>query len=275
MVDVSLEEEEPHDSELPDSGTSGQAVESSTTGATSVSNGSGAEHITECATAWSVVSFVISSLYTAIHVVFALTGELIYTEFYAYVLLPTCVTSLIIAFALKPRRNDLAYMAFLSFQYVAFSIGVEVLSMKGYKWDKDQMRVGFVRGLVWLILFLVALKFRFSIARLSDADLSKFLSMSVIKGGLMVGIGQLVFLAFSSIQCVNESSVEGDVWRECTRSLYSQTGLGGLVGLYTVIEMLSGVAPRKYIDRHIIKPKKIATMDLNVKEVSTLMRYIL
>ena len=54
---------------------------------------------------------------------------------------------------------------------------------------------------------------------------------------------------------------------ECKRSLYSQTGLGGLVAEYTILLLVSGIAPRKYIDRHIIKLKKIATMDLNVKEV--------
>ena len=91
--------------------------------------------------------------------------------------------------------------------------------------------------------------------------------MSVIKGGLIVGLGQLIFLAFSSIQCVNEANVEGRDWRECKRSLYSQTGLGSLVAEYTIIMLVSGVAPRKYIDRHIIKPKKIATMDLNLEEV--------
>ena len=102
---------------------------------------------------------------------------------------------------------------------------------------------------------------------LSDSDLSRFLSMSVIKGGLIVGLGQLIFLAFSSIQCLNEASVEGEDWTECKRSLYSQTGLGGLVAEYTILLLMSGVAPKKYIDRHIIKPKKIATMHLNLEEV--------
>ena len=64
-------------------------------------------------------------------------------------------------------------------------------------------------------------------------------------------------------------------WTACRRSLYSQTGLGGLVAEYTILLLVSGIAPRKYIDRHIIKPKKIVTLDLNVKEVSALMRYIL
>ena len=91
--------------------------------------------------------------------------------------------------------------------------------------------------------------------------------MSVIKGGLIVGLGQLLFLAFSSVQCLNEANVEGLGWTECKRSLYSQNGLGGLVAEYTILLLVSGIAPRKYIDRHMIKPKKIAAMDLNLEEV--------
>ena len=177
------------------------------------------------------------------------------------------------------------------------------------------------RCLLYVIALLVALRVRASISKLSDSDLSRFLSMSVIKGGLIIGLGQLVFLAFSSVQCLNEASIEGHdwteckrslysqtglgslvglhtiimfvsgiaprkyidrhiikkgesdcphsdhPWRECKRSFYSQTGLGGLVALYTIIELVSGITPRKYIDRHIVKPKKIATMDLNLEEV--------
>ena len=111
------------------------------------------------------------------------------------------------------------------------------------------------------------MRVRSRIARLSDADFSKFLSLSIIIGGLIVGLGQLVFLAFSSIQCVNEATVEGLDWRECKRSLISQAGLGGLVGLYIILLLVSGIAPRKYIDRHISKPKKIARLDPNFEEV--------
>ena len=88
-------------------------------------------------------------------------------------------------------------------------------------------------------------------------------------------MGQLVFLAFSSIQCMNAASIEGHDWTACKRTLYSQTGLGGLVAEVTIITLASGVAPRKYVDRHIIKAEKIATMDLNLKEVSTLIEELL
>ena len=231
----------PPDSEPSDSGTSGQVVESSNTAVPSVGNGSNAQHITECATAWVIVSFVVCSFYTGVFVAFALTGDRIYQEFYSKVLLPTCWTAMAIAFALKPRRSDLPYMAFLSFQYLSCSIGSEILALLGFKWRKDKVLKGFLRSLIWFGMFLVALRARSSIARLSDADLSKFLSMSVIKGGLIVGLGQLIFLAFSSVQCLNEASVEDLNWTECKRSLFSQTGLGCLVAEYTILLLVSSL----------------------------------
>lgn len=129
-----------------------------------------------------------------------------------------------------------------------------------------------VRCLVYGVILFVALRIRSRIAKLSNSDLSKFLSISVIKGGLVTGLSQLVFLAFSSVQCISEANIEGHSWRVCKRCLYSQTGLGALVALFTIITLVSGVAPRKYIDRHTIKPKNILKMDLNMEEVSDVLR---
>ena len=139
--------------------------------------------------------------------------------------------------------------------------------MIGATWKNSEILKTSLDCLGYGLLLFVALRTRSRVARLSDSDLSKFLSMSVIKGGLIVGLGQLLFLAFSSVQCLNEATIEGLGWTECKRSLFSQTGLGGLIALYRIIEIVSGIAPKKYIDRHIIKPKKIATMDLNLEEV--------
>ena len=38
------------------------------------------------------------------------------------------------------------------------------------------------------------------------------------------------------------------------------------MALYTTIKLISGVAPKKYIDRHTIKLRKVATLDLNLEE---------
>ena len=204
--DTDVDEEELPDSEPPDSGTTRQVVESSTTGTPSVSSASNEAHINEFATTHSLVGFVISNLYTANNVAFALTGDEVYKLFYGWVLLPTCVTALFISFTLKPRRDDLPYLTFISFQYLSFSIGGEILTFAGNKWHnvaEANLLQLLLRCLIWLVLFFVALRVRFRIARLSDADLSIFLSMSVMKGGMIVGIGQLVFLAFS---CVNTAA---------------------------------------------------------------------
>ena len=37
------------------------------------------------------------------------------------------------------------------------------------------------------------------------------------------------------------------------------------MALYTIITLLSGIAPKKYIDRHTIKLKNVATLDLNLE----------
>ena len=56
-----------------------------------------------------------------------------------------------------------------------------------------------------IFVLAVGMRFRARVAKLSDADLESFLSNEVIKGGLIVGLGQLLFLAFASIQCESEA----------------------------------------------------------------------
>ena len=146
-------------------------------------------------------------------------------------------------------------------------------------------------------LLALCLKIRAEIAKLSDVDLSNFLSNSVIKVGLVGGFGQLLFLAFSSVECESEAryvwvkrrflskgsrlrarsnfnvaslrsifecrprySLKGLSWTECRRGLYAQEGLSGLVALFVIIKLVAGSAPKRYVDRHIIKLRKVATL---------------
>ena len=179
---------------------------------------------------------------------------------------PTCVLAMAISFLLKPRREDLAYRAFLLFQYCQLTFGSEILIMIGFRFDRGEVIQAFITMVLFFIMLLVFWRIRSRVAKLSDADLSEFLSMSVVKDGLIVGLGQLAFLAFSSIQCESEARIEGRSWEDCNRSLYSQAGLGGLVTLFTVITLVSGVAPKRYIEKHTIKIRDIVTMNLNVAE---------
>ena len=226
------------------------------------------EYISECATAWSVLGFVLTSSRTSIYVGFALTKDAVYSDFYAWVSMPTCFIAMAVSGLLKPRRTDSGYMMVLYIQYAILTLGSEILIVIGEDWKQFEILKSSVRSVLYGVILFVVLRIRSSIARLSDSDLSEFLSMSVIKYGLVTGLAQLVFLAFSSVQCLSEARVEGGGdWKACKRSLYSQTGLGGLVALYTIIMFMTGVAPKRYIDRHIIKPKMIAKMDLDLEEV--------
>ena len=39
-----------------------------------------------------------------------------------------------------------------------------------------------------------------------------------------------------------------------------------MVALFTTIKLLSGVVPKRILDRHAISPKKVIAMDLNIEE---------
>ena len=83
-------------------------------------------HVTECATTWSIVGFVLSSVYPACEAVFASIGDVQVTAFYGWILLPISTTAMAISFVMKPRMNSLPYMFFLHFQYLIFSFGSRV-----------------------------------------------------------------------------------------------------------------------------------------------------
>ena len=92
-------------------------------GAPSVSN---ARHVTECANAWSVIAFVLTSSQMALYAAYALTQDDMYSNFYAWVTKPTCFTAMAISVVLKPSRTYFGYMAFLQFQYAVMTLLSEV-----------------------------------------------------------------------------------------------------------------------------------------------------
>lgn len=117
-------------------------------------------------------------------------------------------------------------------------------------------------ALFWLALLKFGKKLRSRIARLPDEDLSNFLTNDVFFGGMIIGLGQLTFLMFASIQCNGNA----DDWSKCNRTLYSQAGLSGMVTLLTIIKLTSGVVPKRILKKHIIPLKKVFAMDSSAAE---------
>ena len=107
-------------------------------------------------------------------------------------------------------------------------------------------------------------KIRGWVARLNDRNLSIFLTDGVMKEGLLIGLAQLGFLLFSSVQCEAEVQ-EWNSWTECSRTLFSQTGLGVMICLYLGVKILSRLAPKNILDKHLLSARSVFAMDLNME----------
>ncbi|GMH69308.1 hypothetical protein TL16_g05125 [Triparma laevis f. inornata] len=124
--------------------------------------------------------------------------------------------------------------------------------------------------LFWLALLKFAMNSRSHIAELPDKDLSHFLTNDVIMGALIIGLGRLAFLLFASIQYDGKPKVDKDGnngdWRLCNRTLISQTGLSGMISLYVIIKLLSGVVPEHILEKHVLSMKKVVAMKMNAEK---------
>ncbi|GMI14762.1 hypothetical protein TrLO_g4328 [Triparma laevis f. longispina] len=178
-----------------------------------------------------------------------------FENFWTMTLYPITLLSMAISFALKPRNNTYKYRAFLYFQFLSYWFSLVATSKNPYFYLA--VDTPFVFFMLW-----VAEKTRASFATFSDEKLSVFLTQTVLKRALFFGLAQLVFLIFSSIQCDNES----ETWEQCNRTLYAQTGLGYFVVLGIGIKMVSEIAPKQYLDRHVVSMKKVLAMKLTVGE---------
>ena len=147
--------------------------------------------ITECANFWSILCFIITSFHTGIMIFFAWTKDKKYNDFYSNLFLPTCTTATAISFYLKPRRTDMMYKVFLYSQYFIITFVGELCVMWGFNWDLSVVWKRIPICIIWVLLFLLTLELRAKTARLPDSELSEFLTISVLKGGILVGLGQV------------------------------------------------------------------------------------
>ena len=135
--------------------------------------------------------------------------------------LPISVTAIGISFMLKPRRDDRPYKFFLYVQFFVFAYLGELLALVGLEPKTSAIVDASLKGLLlYPALLAFGIKSRSHIAKLTDKDLSHFLIKDVVMGGVVVGCGQLAFLAFAGIQCNNSN----EDWKQCNRTLTSQTG---------------------------------------------------
>ncbi|GMI46432.1 hypothetical protein TrCOL_g1227 [Triparma columacea] len=216
----------------------------------------------------------ITTSYTALYAYYAFSDDPYERDtihdFWMWITIPISVTAMGISFCLKPRREDLPYKVFIYIQFIVYAVMSQLFSINFGPWKQDgavTTRKEFVASclqlcLLWPLLFALGMKVRSRIAKLPDEDLSKFLTNDVIMIGMFVGLGQITFLMLGAIQCNGNA----DDWRDCNRTLISQTGLGGMVTIYTIFKLVSGVVPKRILEKHTISMKKFLSMDLNAGE---------
>ena len=69
------------------------------------------------------------------------------------------------------------------------------------------------------------------------------------------------------ISCDTEARLDGRDWLYCQRVLWSMTGLGGIVCMCTIYNVVIGIVPKKYMTRRNVELRRLATVQLSVEEV--------
>ncbi|GMH66283.1 hypothetical protein TrLO_g3237 [Triparma laevis f. longispina] len=239
-----------------------------------------ANEITECANCYSVVAFL-GSMIQPMLTVHAVLAEQIdktnydfqkFDEFWSWVILPITLGAMAISFVLKPCRNTWSYLTILFVQY--FIYGFSGTAAYIYLGKPISTAMIVLRSVVNLLLLILALIIRAKISHLQGKlenkkdRLTEFLSVTMIRDGLFSGLGQLAFVIFAAIQCENRVKMDAiDSWKRCNRTLYAQTGLGLMVVLYVGLNIVSRLATKDQLERHVPSMKKIVTMKLTAGDL--------
>ena len=156
-------------------------------------------------------------------------------------------------------------------QSISFTAGwtlvrykISELSENGQSDEQKALEIGFVLSGVFLLM-IICFILQGWVANSHDHIISEFLTHGVIKEGLLIGLAQLGFLLFSSVQCAAEVQALSQNWKKCNRTLYSQTGLGTLISLYLGVKILSRLAPKNILDKHHVSMRSVFAMDLKVQ----------
>ena len=131
---------------------------------------------------YSFITIIITCSNPAIYTCFALSKDVQFPKFYGYIVFPINFTALAISLVLRPRDESISHILLLCLQFSILTFGTEVLFLMGYEWDQAKIMGSAARIFVYMALIPILRRFRSRAARLSDADLSEFLTISVFKG---------------------------------------------------------------------------------------------
>ncbi|GMH91759.1 hypothetical protein TL16_g12148, partial [Triparma laevis f. inornata] len=235
--------------------------------------------VPECHTVFSVLTFCVSSMHPLLHFHAYLDeyyqlidknyGLTKFEEFWSFNFTPLTFWALLISFMLQPSNESKWHKAMLYVQYAVYSFSFTV---SYFNFFGRSVVILIVTIVLLILLFFATLKVRNIVASRDPEMISGFLVKSVIYKGLLLGTIKLTFLVFTSIKCETELWEEEEKsnlehpWRDCNRTLYSQTGLGIMIIIYLTLSVLSGIASTSVLEDHTVTLKKAWTMDMDFAE---------
>ncbi|GMI03001.1 hypothetical protein TrLO_g8871 [Triparma laevis f. longispina] len=214
---------------------------------------------------YSCILFVITSTHLFLSARFAIRKTRA-AEIKVLLFFPLAVACMCLSFALRPRDTSKRHTALLIVQYSLFSYGSFVCWSLGRRQSgSDLVFFTVTRVVIATCLLMFAFECRRKIASRPDKELANFLATGVLRDGILAGLGQILFLGVESSRCYADLDPD-ETKDECNRSLKSQTGLGMLVAIFVIIKVSSGAVPPQILSRHLVSPRQILTMDLNMGE---------
>ncbi|GMH67583.1 hypothetical protein TrLO_g9406 [Triparma laevis f. longispina] len=190
--------------------------------------------------------------------------------FWTWTIKPSCVTAMALSFGISPRSSSRIYLFFLNLQYFLLTFGSDIIMYCLSSWnDWNEYSILFLtlRSISYVLAWCFGIYMCSKTSKLRDSKLSQFLVKGIFKQGMLIGLGQLIFLGCAPLQCDFKTSSENLPWTECRRALYSQTGLGAMVSLYIIINIVSGMAPSRILIKHYITPKMILKGNLKKYQI--------
>ncbi|GMH77653.1 hypothetical protein TL16_g07484 [Triparma laevis f. inornata] len=205
------------------------------------------------------------------------------TQTYLPIAFPIVFTTALLSFVLKPCKNTKGYLLYLYGQYIVCMLGSVFFLTIGYGFTLASNLLGFGVCAFFLACLYFIVRVRKLAEKLPEYQLTDFLIFVVFKGGILIGVTQLMFLAFAPLQCIasqqnfapwifdadnnepftKEPTDDEKAWKNCRRSIYSTTGLAFIVSLYTLFQISAAVVPYKVLRRHILPAKQLIEMNLS------------
>ena len=201
-----------------------------------------AEEIVDGCSWWYMAgSFFVTTVFAMMMSLYAINLEN-WTWKVANMTIPLVATCMIMSFGLRPKDNGMG-TKFLHFQFFSFILGSGIsyavgnfrISEKGDGWISLAVLVPL------LLAYKLGLEIRTKAAQLPPAELSDFLCITVLLGGVGA-MAPMIFFSFESVSCYSSNGLESD---QCENTGRAAMYLSGYLLVVTLVSLASKAVPRE------------------------------